>query len=177
MKRIIVLMTTLLTMILIGSSTINANADEVRWEDIPFEYRDYAHSLQSEYGVSECLILSLCWTESKLQTDVVGGNITQITNLKWFKEGIEATGADKPKTDWKQNMRICAFYLATWFEEYEDPNIVIRGWNEGINPKVERLTDYSATVLERSARWEEEREEYEKSFGCRSPYALGEENG
>lgn len=168
-------MTTLATMILIGFSTINAKADEIAWTDIPYEYRDYARNLQEEFGVSECLILSLCWTESKLQTDVVGGNITQITNLKWFKEGIEATGADKPKEDWKQNMRICAYYLAKWFEAYEDPNIVVRGWNEGIDPTVERLTNYSHTILERSARWEEEREEEQASFGCRSPYLIGEE--
>ena len=45
-------------------------------------------------------------------------NLTQVTNLSWFKEGIESTEVLDPKNNKYENIRLCTYYICKWAEEY-----------------------------------------------------------
>lgn len=143
---------------------ITAHADEIKVEDIDPIYRLYAWEVENTYDVSSALILSLCYEESRFREDVVGGNLTQITNTKWFKEGIEAVQADAPKDNVYQNMMVCGYYIAKWAQEYDgEPYLYLEMWNEGYesalsNYDCQHPSAYARRIMNRAERWEQELE-------------------
>lgn len=110
------------------------HAEEV---EIPEDIQRYCEEVGEEYSIAPELLEALCWQETRCK---VRDNITQITNPKWFKEGIEATKTTNLKSP-KQNIRVCAYYLKQYFElgttedEYgeqeADVYLVLEAWNEG----------------------------------------------
>lgn len=143
---------------------ITAHAEEIKVEDIDSIYRLYAWEVENTYNVSSALILSLCYEESRFREDIVGGNLTQITNTKWFKEGIEAVHADKPKDNVYQNMMICGYYLSKWANENDgEPYLWLEMWNEGYenalsNYDCRHPSAYARRIMNRAERWEQELE-------------------
>lgn len=166
----------LAVMILARVSCLNAKA-EMSYFEIPGDIREEAEQIQDETQLSEYIILSIVYQESRFDVEYVNGNVTQVTKLKWFREGIDALGITEPKTDYRQNMRLCSYYLVKWFEEHPDnPYLVMRLWNEGTdalsNP--EYISRYSKEVIDRADRWTIEDEcEETTSRHCRNPENLG----
>lgn len=114
-----------------------------------------------EFDLSPHFLASLIWQESNF---IVKDNLTQITNKKWFQEGIDYVGSDDI-TDEHTNIRICGYYLHKWFEEFDDtenggnPHLVLRCWNEGYenalrNP--DATSYYSREIIRRAELWEKE---------------------
>lgn len=145
---------------LISFLDVKAGADEFNLSEIPQHYIDFADGLEVDYQVSAELLLSLAWEESRFD-DSVHGNVCQITNLSWFREGITETKSDHPKRNSYQNMRICAYYLRKWFEEFDgEPYLVVRCWNEGYDNAIKnpsKVTAYSRKVVDRVTEIEKER--------------------
>lgn len=148
-------------------SFISARAEELHIEDIPPEYIVYALECENEFNISAALLLSLCWHESRFKESVVKGNVTQITNLKWFKEGIEYCEADNPKGNPYQNMRICAYYLSKWAEEYPgEVYLWLMMWNQGYenakaNYNPNKPSRYAKSIDEKAQILEKELEEWQ----------------
>lgn len=146
-------MITLLSMtITVLTSCLNARAEEPSYWEIPKDIRSEAEQVEEEFQISRYLILSLVYQECRFQTDLVNGNITQITNVGWFDEGIEALQLTEPKTDYKQNMRLCAFYLNKWFAESDDIHRALRSWNEGPSG-YSQPSNYSNQIINRADKW------------------------
>ena len=150
--------------ILVAIIPIKSRAEEISVNDVDSLYRFYAWEVESTYDVSASLILSICYEESRFKTEVVGGNFTQLTNLKWFREGIDAIGARQPKDNVYENMMICGYYISKWAEEYEgEPYLWLEMWNEGYENALcsydsQNPSRYAKRVLNRAERWEEELE-------------------
>lgn len=148
------------------TSFLNARAEEVHIDDIPTEYIIYAWECENEFDVSASLLLSLCWQESRFKESVVGGNVTQITNLKWFKEAIEYCEADAPKDNPYQNIRICAYYLNKWAEEYPGETYLwLMMWNMGYENALRsynsnKPSKYAKTIDDNAQKLQKEYEEW-----------------
>lgn len=95
--------------------------------------------------------MAIIWQESRGLLD----NLTQITYIGWFEEGIEYTGNDDIK-DRKNNVRICAYYMRKWADEYNDIEISLTGWNQGIENSLVKdgRSYYATTVIEKSKEFE-----------------------
>lgn len=122
--------------------------------DLPYEVIGECIDAGEEFDVAPSLLMSLVWQESRGQLD----NATQITKLKWFQEGIKATGATNPKTNRRENIRVCAYYLSVWCAEYDDPILATEMWNEGKETALATHNDlkpsiYAQQIDERSQRW------------------------
>ena len=107
-------------------------------------------------NISPTILMSLIYQESRGKHK----NLTQVTKLRWFKEGIEELNLKNVKKDEYENIRLCAYYLHKWFEEYEDMGFALMCWNEGYESakkkfKKGKYSYYSIAILERSAEWEE----------------------
>lgn len=170
-------MITLITAILVTMIGINSKAEEISYYDIPIEYRMVAEDVEDICGISKYFLLAIAYQESRFDSKLTNGNITQITNLKWFAHGIESTGVDNPKTDCKDNMLVCGWYCYCWLEQHEDYYLVARLWNEGDsalrNPNY--ISGYSRSVVNRMNRWMLEDMDYEeKNFPCRNPNSIKE---
>lgn len=145
--------------LLVHISFINTKAEEVIPEDLVV----IANECEEEFNVDKYLLLSLVYEECRFDEEFVDGNITQITRIKWFAEGIEAVGSINPKTDCRENCRICCYYLSKWMGEGAkaegDPILACRMWNEGYENALENpslITGYSKRIVNRADEWEEE---------------------
>lgn len=112
----------------------------------------------NEFNIDPCLLMSIVYQESR----GVHENKTQITNTKWFAEGIEYCNADQVKTDDYQNIRVCGYYISKWFKEFGDIDtyLIVEIWNEGYENairthKVDKPSLYARQVVERATEWEE----------------------
>ena len=113
----------LAVIIAIAGVGVNAKSENLPYyEEIPEYIRDICEDCQEEFGISQYYLLGIIYKECRFKADVVNGNVTQVTSLSYFKEGIEALELDKPKTDVRQNIQLCSYYLVKWAEEYpEEP--------------------------------------------------------
>ncbi len=147
-----------------------AESEEIKLEDIPPQYILYAWECEKTFDVSAVLLLSLCYTESRFKESTVKGNITQITNTKWFKEGIEFVGAENVKDNPQENMMVCAYYINKWANEYEgEVYLWLMMWNMGYenaknvyNPN--KPSRYAKEIVERADKWTEEWEKMQGSI-------------
>lgn len=161
MKRAIAIITSLL---FVFTSCINTKADE-RYPsitEIPRGYIVDAFEFKNTFNIDPFLLLSLCYTESRFNKSKVGGNVTQVTRLKWFEKGIEELGLDDPKGNSYQNMMLCAYYLREFYNEHpEETYLVLECWNEGKenaekthNPQ--RPSYYAREITKRAEMWSDE---------------------
>lgn len=154
MKKLILMLIPLLVL----TFTVNSHS-----EVIPDELEEIAEECQEEYSVSKYLLLSLVYEECRFDVEEVDGNVTQITNTTWFEEGIEHVKAKNPKTDVRENMKICSYYLSKWMENEAEgePMLACRMWNQGFENalKTPNATSYySRSIVRRADRWQEELE-------------------
>lgn len=149
MKRLIAMF---MTILIVPIFCINTRAEEL--EEIPEEVQEICHEVGQEFNVCPTILLSLIYTESR---GIVTDNLTQITNTKWFKEGMDACEVDEIKTP-ENNIRVCAYYIAKWCEESEDIFLAVDSWRYGPENAAQRKKPsyYARTIVDRSARWEEE---------------------
>ena len=148
-------------MLLILVACVRSKAEEIDFEAIPCVSEVFCWEVANEFNISEALLISVCWQESKFNKEVVGGNVSQITNLKWFSEGITYTDAKDPKGNQFENIRILGYYLHKWAVEYpEEPYLWVDMWNKGYekalvtyNPN--NPSRYARTVVNRIPQIEE----------------------
>lgn len=125
------------------------------YEDIslPTEVIEDCIEIGEEYDVAPTLLMSLIWEESRGQLT----NATQITNVKWFKEGIDHVGTNSPKGNRRDNIEICAYYLRKWYQEEDDTYLVLDSWHEGRENAIATRSDkpsyYAKSIDDRSQRW------------------------
>lgn len=122
--------------------------------ELPEEVVQICDDAGQEYQICPMILASLVYTESR---GIVTDNLTQITNTKWFKEGMEACEVDEIKTP-ENNIRVCAYYIAKWAEEYDDIFLALDSWRYGPENAVQKYKDapsaYSKEIAKRSAEWE-----------------------
>lgn len=100
-----------------------------------------------EFNLDVYILASLIYQESRF---VVKDNLTQITNPKWFSEGIEYTGNDDLENPYN-NIRICGFYLHKWLEEHTIEECLVM-WNSGYFAPTSK---YSREIIRRADKWKE----------------------
>ena len=116
----------------------------------------YIHEVATEFQLSESLLASLIYEESRFK---VVDNLTQITNVKWFEEGCEYCGSSDISNPYV-NIRICGYYLHKWAEE--NPGEVylwLRAWNEGEENAKENpyyVSGYAKRITQRQEMWVEQ---------------------
>lgn len=151
MRKILMI---IMTAIVVHFFCIDASAEEL--SEIPEDVQQICEDAGKEFSVCPTILMSLIYTESR---GIISDNLTQITSVRWFKEGMEACGVDEIKTP-ENNIRVCAYYIAKWCEQYEDIYLAVDCWRYGPENAVARFSDspsrYSRTIVERSAEWEEE---------------------
>lgn len=147
----------LIVLLSIYGTSINAYSCQSEFEtsitenDIPNEeIQMICQTVANNYeNVSQSLLLSLVWTESR---GIVTENLTQIMGKGcWHKEGIEAIGADD-YTEPSQNIEICAWYLNKWIAESGSVEQALVWWNEGTNSK-NATSRYAKTIVDRSKEY------------------------
>ena len=152
MKRI-----TSILLAIVTACTFYLNANATTKEiPIPENVQLICADAGEEFNVCPTILMALVWMESRGEKK----NLTQITNVRWFKEGINELGLGNVKKNQKANVRLCAWYLAKWCEETEDMGYALMCWNLGENNvpnsyKVGRYNFYSRKILELSAEWED----------------------
>lgn len=136
---------------------LNTKAEEL--SEIPEEVQVLCFEVGEEFNICPMLLMSLIYTESR---GIVTDNLTQITNTKWFKEGMDYCEVDEVKTP-INNIRVCAYYLTKWAEEQgeDDIYLVIDSWRYGPENaramyKPDRPSRYAKVIVDRSAEWEED---------------------
>ena len=77
-------------------------------------------------------------------------------NPKWHKSRMEKLGVEDLYNA-EQNLKVGIDYLNELFLKYNDSVIVLNVYNSG--KPIEKFTNYSRKILERSADLESEREE------------------
>ncbi len=152
--------TILLVLLLIAvlTSCIKANAEEpdVRFEILlPVDVQIECQQSAEEFNISPTLLMSLVYQESRGMLP----NATQITNPYWFRHGIEAVGAEDVKKNRDENIKVCAWYLRQWLEEYDDVYLVLEMWNEGQETALathnpDKPSRYAREIEERAEYWE-----------------------
>ena len=153
---------TLVTMlvILVSLTNVRAEAEEISIDDIPRAYEVFCWEVSNNYDLSEALLISLVWQESKFKADEVNGNVSQITNIRWYQEGVNYTCSENPKTNVYENINVLGYYLHKWAEQYPDePYLWCRMWNEGYeNALLNRdyISYYSRTIVDRIPDIEEQ---------------------
>lgn len=150
------LKTILLTIIADLFICINANAQGPTETVTALE--TYVEDVAAEFDVSEYLLASLIYEESRF---LVKENLTQITSVRWYKEGFEHCGSDD-KSNPYVNIRVCGYYLNKWAQEYEgEPGLWLRFWNEGYENALEDpgyMSGYAKRIIKRAEQWETEQE-------------------
>lgn len=116
----------------------------------------YIHEVAAEFDLSESLLASLIYEESRF---IVLENLTQITNKKWFEEGIEHCESDD-LTNPYVNIRICGYYLSKWAKEYDgEPAMWLMAWNQGYEKAKKNYknpSSYAKRIIRRAEQWIEE---------------------
>lgn len=136
-------------MILVSTSFIKAEAiEEV---DLPEEVQWMCIEAGEEFDICPTMLMAIVWQESRGLLD----NATQITYEGWFQEGFEYTG-NPDKHDKLNSIRICAYYLRKWADEYNDINISLTGWHLGIENSLARdgRSNYATYVIKKSREYE-----------------------
>lgn len=151
MKKLIAIV---MSLIFVFTFCIKAKAEDI---ELPEIIKIHCWEVGNEFQVSPVLLMSLVYQESRGLAE----NKTQITNLTWFKEGIEYCQADDPKKNDYQNIRICGYYLRKWFEELGDADVylIIECWNEGYENAIathSKPSRYAKEVVDRAIEWTEE---------------------
>lgn len=110
----------------------------------------------AEFELSEYLLASLIYEESRF---IVKENLTQITSIKWYKEGFDYCESEDLANPYV-NIRCCGYFLNKWAQEYEgEPGLWLRFWNEGYENALENpgyISGYAKRILRRAEKWEEE---------------------
>ena len=143
-------------MLIVQTSCLNANAVE-DYHEMPMTVINECWEVGREFQICPTILMSLIWQESR---GIVSDNLTQVTNTKWFQEGIDALEIDD-LTNPYQNIRLCGWYLRKWCEETEDMGFALMAWNEGDTNAYKHYDGihysyYARTIMNRSAEWEEE---------------------
>ena len=122
--------------------------------ELPEEVVQICDEAGEEFQVCPMILASLVYTETR---GIIPDNLTQITNTKWFEEGMDACEVDEIKTP-ENNIRVCAYYIAKWAEEYDDIFLALDSWRYGPENAVRKYKDkpsyYSKEIATRSAEWE-----------------------
>lgn len=117
----------------------------------------YIWEVSNEFDISPFLLASLVYQESRF---IVTDNLTQITNKKWFREGLAYCGSDDISNPYI-NIRVCGYYINKWAQEYEgEPALWLMMWNEGYENALAHYdpfkpSKYAREILKRAEIWEE----------------------
>lgn len=158
MKNKMIVLLVLIFALFILLFPIVANAEELE-DDIPLPKTIQLACIEAghEYCICPELLMSIVYQETRGVCD----NATQITSRYWYREGIEACDAEDHIKNPYSNIRVCAYYLNKWFEDYGDaePSLILEMWNEGVenaqhNHKDGSMSVYAKEILERSEEWE-----------------------
>lgn len=134
--------------------------------DVPLdeEMQEFIYCLSYGYNIEFPFVMALIEQESSFRTNIQSSTndygLMQINeiNHEWLTETLGVTDFNDPY----QNVRSGIFILRKLFEKYEDPSKVLmcynlgetgarRLWNQGIYE-----TNYSKSILERTAEFEAE---------------------
>lgn len=152
----IILATTLVTLVTLSVKAEAQPQDEVIGSSVEL----YIWEVANEFDLDYYLLASLVWQESRF---IVMDNLTQITNPKWFKEGIEYAGTMDIKNPYI-NIKVCGYYIHKWAEEYEgEPALWLMMWNEGYENALSHYdplhpSRYARQVIKRAEQWQQEGE-------------------
>lgn len=99
---------------------------------VPEEIERLCIQYGKENGIAPELLEAICWKESRFQADVVNASgtchgIAQIHRGS-HRARMERLGVTD-LYDPKENLQVCADYLAELFEKYEDPETVLEFYN------------------------------------------------
>lgn len=130
------------------TSFTNCKAEEI---DLPEEVQQICIEVGEEFDFCPAMLMAIVWQESRGLLD----NATQITYEGWFAEGFEYTG-NSDKYDMRNNIRVCAYYMKKWGDEYKDINISLTGWTLGIENSlaVDGKSNYATVVIKKSREYE-----------------------
>ena len=146
----------ILAIILVTSVTVSAYARPQ--EVISNSVYIYIWEVSKEFDISPFLLASLVYQESRF---IITDNLTQITNKKWFYEGLEYCESNDISNPYV-NIRCCGYYLHKWAQEYDgEPALWLMMWNEGYenalrhyNPQ--KPSRYAREILNRAYEWEQD---------------------
>lgn len=142
MKRLLIILLTILT-ISTTSVTAYARPEEVIDNIVIL----HIWEVSEEFDLDFYVLASLVYQESRF---IVEDNLTQITNKKWFREGIEYTGNDDITNPYN-NIRICGYYLNKWLQDHEIEECLAM-WNTG---HFAQTSKYSREIIRRADKWRE----------------------
>ncbi len=131
--------------------TFYTNASASEEIDLPEEVQQMCIEAGEEFDFCPAMLMAICWQESRGLLP----NLTQIGYKEWFREGIEYTGDDDIENQ-LNNIRICAYYLSKWGNEYGNIEVSLTGWNRGINNSVaiNGKSGYATSVIKKSREYE-----------------------
>ncbi len=98
------------------------------------EVSEYCRQAAEEFGFDRAVLEALVWKESTGNVGAKNGShigLTQI-NPGGFKATMQLLGVTDV-TDPLQNVRVCAYSLATWNAKYGNIHIALDCWNRGEN--------------------------------------------
>ena len=120
--------------------------------NVPPEIEVLCIQYGKENGIAPELLEAICWKESRFQPDVVNTSgtchgIAQIHRGS-HRARMERLGVTD-LYDPKDNIRVCADYLAELFEKYEDPTTVLELYNGDTTAAADpnRTSSYAQKIL------------------------------
>ena len=120
--------------------------------DVPPEIEALCIEIGKDNGICPELLTAICWKESRFQPDVVNASgtchgIAQIHRGS-HRARMERLGVTD-LYDPKENLQVCADYLAELFEKYEDPETVLEYYNGDTTAAADpiRTSAYAQKIL------------------------------
>ena len=120
--------------------------------NVPPEIEALCIEIGKVNGICPELLTAICWKESRFQPDVVNASgtchgIAQIHRGS-HRARMERLGVTD-LYDPKENLQVCADYLAELFEKYEDPETVLEYYNGDTTAAADptRTSAYAQKIL------------------------------
>lgn len=134
--------------VLIGLVSVRPKAEEPKKVEPVFIY---IWEVAQEFDINPFVLASLVYQESRF---IVEDNLTQITNPKWFYEGLEYCGSHDITNPYV-NIKCCGYYLNKWQKE-KGIDFAVMAWNIGYEnaKKRKKLNRYAVEILSRAEEWE-----------------------
>ena len=155
MKSLTKLAITVLILFTIFSNNVVCKAED---NDSKEQIDEMIVSMCEEKNICPELVQSIVFYESSYKPNAKNNEhygLMQI-NPKWHKSRMEKLGVEDLYNA-EQNLKVGIDYLNELFLKYNDSVIVLNVYNSG--KPIEKFTNYSRKILERSADLESEREE------------------
>lgn len=122
--------------------------------DLPNDVQDYCEIAATEFSIDPNILKALVYTESRGNYTAKNGSFIGLTQLKpaYFTSTIDELNITDP-TDPYQNVRICAYSLATWMSKYNnDTALALDCWHKGekgaVSTHTAKGTYYSRTIMQ-----------------------------